>query len=81
MSKVQNISYYDNILIIGKSDIKSDVFDILLFSRKNLKTVEIPPSIKQIWAFAFQYSDIKKVFFTPSITTICKYSFYKCSKL
>lgn len=50
----QNISYFDEKLILKKSDPKSDVFDILIFARRDIKTVVIPPFIKKIADYAFE---------------------------
>lgn len=49
----ENIMYYDNKFIIGKSDLKSTNFDILYFARRDIQTATIPPFIKQISPYAF----------------------------
>ena len=48
-----NIFYFDNKFILGKSDLCSDVFDVLLFARHDIKTATIPSFIKQIGPSAF----------------------------
>ena len=45
-SDEENIFYYDNKFIIGKSDPKSDVFDVLIFARRDIKEALIPSFIK-----------------------------------
>lgn len=49
----QNLKSYEDKFIIGKSDLKSDKFDTFVFAPKNIKTVKIPPFIKQICGWAF----------------------------
>lgn len=49
----ENISFYNDSFIIGKSDIKSDNFDILYFARRDIENAIIPPFIKIIAPFAF----------------------------
>lgn len=53
-NKIQNISFYENKLIIGKSDFKSDIFDVLYFAKRDIKTASIPPFIKRIASSAFE---------------------------
>lgn len=63
--------YYQNDLLLGKSDSKSDVFDILIFARRDIKKVTILPSIKKIAAYAFDNCrKIQKVDFSQC-TNLC----------
>lgn len=48
-------------LILGKSDKKSDDFDVLVCAWGNIKTVTIPSNVKQIAPFAFSSLDINDV--------------------
>lgn len=50
----KNIIYYYDKFIIGKSDLKSDNYDILYFSRRDIKTANIPSFIKRIASNAFE---------------------------
>lgn len=62
-----NISYYDNKLILGKSDLKSDIFDIVYFARRDIKNVTIPSFIKQIAPYAFsECKQLQKVDFSEN---------------
>ncbi|KAK8845126.1 hypothetical protein M9Y10_021307 [Tritrichomonas musculus] len=63
-SDVENIKYFDDKFIVGKSDQKSDIFDVLLLACRDVKYVVIPAFIKRISAYAFQFcEDVKKVIF------------------
>lgn len=50
----KNIFYYDDKFILGKSDLKSEIFDVLLFARRNIKVVSIPSFIRRIGHYAFE---------------------------
>lgn len=50
--KSERFSHYENFLL-GKSDLTSDVFDILLFAPRNIEYVFIPQFIKIIDSCAF----------------------------
>ena len=80
-NEVQNVASLDNKLIIGKSDTKSDIFDILYFANRNFKTITIPPKIKIIESYAFYCSLIERICIPPHVTTICKSAFGNCKKL
>ena len=49
----QYFQYYQNDFILGKSNPKSDIFDVLVFARRDIKTAIIPSFIKQIGPYAF----------------------------
>lgn len=73
--------YFDNQMILGKSDIDSDVYDILFFIRRDSKTITIPSFVKQIASYAFQYSQIEKIFIPHHVTKICEGAFDHCDQL
>ena len=50
----QNISLYNNDFLIGKIDQKSDIFEVLLFARKNIEIAIVPHFITKIAKNAFQ---------------------------
>lgn len=78
----QNIAYYNDSFIIGKSDIKSDIYDILYFARRDIEIAMIPPFIKTISSYAFnECTKLKKVIFQneSNMQSIGKYAFYKCA--
>ncbi|KAK8892239.1 hypothetical protein M9Y10_029462 [Tritrichomonas musculus] len=79
-SKNPNFKNNDK-LIIGKSDIKSDIFDVLEFASRDVKTVTIPSKIEKISPYSFQFSSIEKVIISPSVTVIGEFSFSNCLKL
>ena len=43
-----NFIYYDNQFLLGKSDDKLKVFDVLVFARRDIKEAVIPPQVKII---------------------------------
>ena len=80
-NKEQNISYYDNKFIIGKSDIKSDIFDIFVFAPRNTKTVKIPQFIKKIGSNAFSNSLIENIYIPSQVKEIYLGAFNQCQNL
>lgn len=52
--KIKNICIFNNFLL-GKSDLKSDNFDVLKFAPKNIVLAKIPPFIKMIGPYSFYY--------------------------
>lgn len=46
-------SFLNNSFLVGKANQKSDIFDVLLFSRRDIKHVIIPPFISVISSYAF----------------------------
>lgn len=81
-----NNKYYkhcedDENLIVGKSDINNDEFDVVVFACKNIRKVKIPENIKRIASYAFYFSLIKSISIPSSVTHICEWSFYCCHDL
>ena len=63
--KEENIILYDNNVLIGKSDSKSDSFDVLHCSKRNIENAIIPSFIKRIAPFAFENCTVlQKVVFS-----------------
>ena len=77
----QNIVFYENKFIIGKSDIKSNEYDVLHFVPRDVERVTIPSFIKQIASYAFSKSGIIGIVIPQNVTRICSYAFYYCSNL
>lgn len=71
----------DERLVIGKSDQKSDIYNVLLFAPRDITNVTIPSYIKRIATAAFSHSSIEKVFIPSQITEIHEKAFYNCHKL
>lgn len=72
---------YDDSLIVGKSDINSDIFDVLVFASRKIDDVVSPPDIKIISPSAFRESAIRCILIPPKVVEIGKYSFAKCKYL
>lgn len=70
----------DGKYIIGKSDIESEDYDMLIMWRRNNLSANIPKSIKIIGPYAFDYSKLEAIFIPSHITKICKCAF-RCSFL
>lgn len=52
----------DSDLILGKSSIENDNFDVIVFAHRLIEKIEIPSEIKKIGPYAFQRcDDLKKV--------------------
>lgn len=75
----QNMMLYDDKFLIGKSDVKSDAYDVLLFVPRNIKKVTIPPFIKIIGNSAFQDSSIDHIFIPKNVIEIKSFSFKNCN--
>ena len=57
-----NIKYVDNKILVGKSDVKKDVFDIILFGNRDINHIKIDSNIKRLCSFAFEHcSKLNKV--------------------
>lgn len=75
---IQKIISYEDKFIIGKTDPKSDIYDILLFSRRDVECVTIPPFIRHIAPHAFNLcKQIKSIEFAPNsnLIKIAKFAF------
>lgn len=68
-------------LILGKSDTKSDNFDVIVFASRGIEDVTIPSNIKIIGPFSFCFCQIKKIFIPHHITEIQKGCFCACNYL
>ncbi|KAK8852946.1 hypothetical protein M9Y10_017942 [Tritrichomonas musculus] len=73
--------FKDDKYLLGKSDSKSDEFDILLFARRDIKDISIPSNVKIIKPFSFQFSVLKEIFIPSSVTKICENAFSCCRSL
>lgn len=61
----KNFKFYDDKFIIGKSDISTDDFDVIIFAPRNVTNVVIPSFIKKIASCAFYNCfNLKKVEFS-----------------
>lgn len=49
----ENIKIVDDNFLAGKSDRKSDIFDVLYFVRRTIEEITVPSYIKRIGAYAF----------------------------
>ena len=62
-----NIKLIDNKFIVGKTDLKSDTFDVLHFACRDIEEIKIPSYIKRIESNAFDDCEsLKKVEFEPN---------------
>lgn len=80
--KNQKYLKYGNNLIFGKSDQKSDSYDLLLFSCRDIESVYIPSNIKQISPFCFaECEELRLIEFSKNseLISIEKYAFYATS--
>ena len=77
----QNIQFFEDKLLIGKSNPKIDEYDILIFAARDIKSVTIPSSIKKIERDAFAFSSIEKVVIPSGVSEICEAAFVTCQQL
>lgn len=68
-------------LMVGKSDISKDEFDVIIFADRDIQTVKIPSYIKQISGGAFCGCEKLKVIEIPpdsKLQIIGEYAFHGC---
>ncbi|KAK8840508.1 hypothetical protein M9Y10_030716 [Tritrichomonas musculus] len=82
-SDTKNIIYYDNKFIIGRSNPKSDIFDVLYFVRRDIQNATIPSFIKKIAPYSFEScSKLKNVdFLEDSELEVIGYSSFSPSTI
>ena len=80
--KTENIKYFDNKkFIVGKTDLSSDEYDILIYARRDLVQVNIPPFIKEIGSYAFVYCSFERILIPSQVEIIDEGSFAVNGKL
>lgn len=70
--------YYEDKIVLGKSDIYTSNYEYLIFAKKTIVEVIIPPSVQFISPFAFSnYKSLKKVIFPEDsqLQIIHRYAF------
>ena len=72
---------YEDGIIIGKSSVDSEVYDMFMFCLRRIKNVQIPDFIKIIGPYAFSESRIESFIVPPQITHICESAFLSCNNL
>ncbi|KAK8897947.1 hypothetical protein M9Y10_000189 [Tritrichomonas musculus] len=64
---VNNISFYNNEFLLGKSDKNKETFDVLIFARRDIEKALIPSFIKEIDKFCFDKCEkLKSVEFSEN---------------
>lgn len=81
MENNQYFKKYNENMIVGKSDQKSDIFDILVFVNRNVNSIIIPPEIKIIASYALSYSLITQIYIPQNVTELCEGVFHNCKNL
>ena len=74
----RNFKMIDDKFLFGKSDLKSDIFDVILFACRDIEKVDIPPYIKKISSSAFDHCQFLNSVNIPEnseLRTISDYSF------
>lgn len=76
-NEVENIKYIDNKFLVGKSSKESENFDVLLFARRDISRIVIPPYIRIISPYAFENVEHGKIKFAENsiLEKIGKYAF------
>lgn len=81
MPNNHHYTFFDEKMIIGKTDLQSDDYDILVFVCRNIDDIIIPSFIKIIASYAFSETLIKNIYIPPLVTKICEGAFYNCNLL
>lgn len=68
-------------MVIGKSNIENEEYDILVYVDRDIKTVKIPPYIKKVGSYSFCLSSVEEVFIPAEVTEICEGAFYRCKDI
>lgn len=78
----QNIFYYENKFILGKSDSNNDMFDILLFANRDMKEAVVPFFVKKIcFGSFFSCEKLEKISIPSNVKKIGKSAFNGCLNL
>lgn len=78
----ENIKYYDNKFIVGKSNLNNQVFDVLYFARRDIERITFPSFIKKIYPYSLsKCKKLKAINFPVNsrLEVIGTYSFNSCS--
>ncbi|KAK8871282.1 hypothetical protein M9Y10_006999 [Tritrichomonas musculus] len=81
-NEIQNVSFFDGKLIVGKSDKNNEFFDVLVFASRDIDSCQIPSFIKVIAPYSFEgCKQLKTVEFAENsqLTNIEKFSFHMSS--
>ena len=80
--KNKNFIYKDDQFLLGKTNPKSDKFNVLIYSRRDIKEAIIPSSVEIISNNAFDGCRyLEKVSIPASVSEIGFYAFYRCDEL
>ena len=80
-NKEENIINFEDKFILGKTNLNSDVYDVLHFSRRDITTTTIPPFVRIISPYAFSESLIENIQISHHITHIREYAFSYCQQI
>ena len=72
---------YDKKFVVGKSNIESNEYDLLIFAKCSMKFVTIPQFIKIIGPNSFNFSHIREINIPSNVTKICRAAFSSCFKI
>lgn len=72
---------YNDQIVVGKTDPKSDIFDDLIFVSRELTSFTFPPNIKRISPCAFMNCQIEKIIIPSDVVEISECSFANCVNL
>ena len=71
----------DNKMLLGKLNDKSEIYECIMFVRRDIDNIMIPSFIKKICSYSFADTQIKKVFIPSNVEKICEGAFYNCQQL
>lgn len=74
-------TFYDDKYLLGKTNPENEKFDVLLFCRRDLKSIEIPHSVDIIREFAFCQCSMEKISIPPWVKQFDEHVFFGCQNL
>lgn len=81
MPKNIKYTYFDEKMILSKTNISDENYTNLIFVRRDIKDIEIPSFITTIGAYAFSNSFLCNVYIGVNVLEILEGAFYKCRAL
>lgn len=77
-----NFSWFNEKILLGKTNPSNDDFDVIVFVKRNIRSIEIPSFIKKIGSCAFEScKHLTRINIPMNITEIGDYAFSGCTSL
>lgn len=77
-----NFSWLNEKILLGKTNPSNDDFDVIVFAKRDIRSIEIPSFIKKIGSCAFEScKHLTRINIPMNITEIGDYAFSECTSL